>query len=113
MDGHFHGAERLTIQRLLAKYFSLSPEGVKEIIDTVQNNTNGPNNVFSASQVINKALDYEERISIMEMIWEVILADGRIDDFEANLARRIAGLIHVKDQDSGAAKKRVLSRVNA
>ena len=52
-----------------------------------------------------------ERIDLMEMLWEVVYADGRLDEYEANLLRRIAGLIHVGDGDSGAARKRVLARL--
>ena len=45
------------------------------------------------------------------MMWDVACADGVIHDFEANLVRRVAGLIHVSDRDSGAARKRALVRM--
>jgi uncharacterized tellurite resistance protein B-like protein len=41
------------------------------------------------------------------MLWEVAYADGNVDDYEANLVRRVAGLLYVPDRDSGAARKRV------
>jgi len=39
------------------------------------------------------------------MLWEVVYADGELDDFESNLLRRLSGLLYVSDQDSGRAKK--------
>jgi uncharacterized tellurite resistance protein B-like protein len=45
------------------------------------------------------------------MLWQVVYADGRLDDYEANLMRRISGLIHVPDRDSGEARKRALARL--
>ena len=48
---------------------------------------------------------------MIEMLWDVACADGVIHDFEANLVRRVAGLIHVSDRDSGAARKRALARM--
>jgi uncharacterized tellurite resistance protein B-like protein len=48
---------------------------------------------------------------MIEMLWEVVYADGRLDDYEANLMRRIAGLIYVSDGESGSARKRVLDRL--
>jgi len=48
---------------------------------------------------------------MMEMLWEVAYADGRLHEYEASLARQVAGLIHVSDRDNGAARKRVLARL--
>jgi len=45
------------------------------------------------------------------MAWEVAYADGELHDFEANLLRRLAGLLYIEDRDSGMARKRVLDRL--
>lgn len=60
--------------------------------------------------MIKDRFDEKERIRLVEMLWEVVYADGQAHDYEANLLRRIAGLIYVADRDSGAARKRVLAR---
>ena len=41
------------------------------------------------------------------MLWEVVYADGEVHHYESNLIRRVAGLLHVSDRDSGSARKRV------
>ena len=41
------------------------------------------------------------------------MADGELHHFEANLMRRLAGLLQVPDRDSGAARKRVLKRLDS
>ena len=46
------------------------------------------------------------------MLWEVILADNEIHDFESNLLRRLAGLLYISDIECGNAKKRANSKVN-
>ena len=48
---------------------------------------------------------------MIEMLWEVAYADGVLSKYEANLVRRIAGLIYVSDRDSGIARKRVMARL--
>jgi len=53
----------------------------------------------------------EDRVRILEMVWAVAYADGSLHDFEASLARRVAGLLHVSDRDSGAARKRARARL--
>jgi uncharacterized tellurite resistance protein B-like protein len=53
----------------------------------------------------------EERVAIIEMLWEVVYADGTLHEYEASLLRRVCGLIYVTDQDSGTARKRVLEKM--
>jgi len=48
---------------------------------------------------------------LMEMLWEVVFADGEEHAFETNLMRRLAGLLYVTDQESGAARRRVRTRL--
>ena len=46
---------------------------------------------------------------MIEMLWHVVYVDGKIHDHEANLLRRVAGLLYVSDRESGEARKRVVS----
>ncbi len=46
------------------------------------------------------------KIMLIELLWQIVLADGVVDDYEANLMRRVAGLIHVTDQQAGQARKK-------
>ena len=111
MDGSFDEAERDAIAHLLAERFELSEDEVADVIATAEAVENHGNLVFSATQAVRDGLDYEGRVGLMEMLWEVAYADGEIHDWEANLARRVAGLIHVQDKDSGIARKRVRERL--
>jgi uncharacterized tellurite resistance protein B-like protein len=45
------------------------------------------------------------------MLWEVVYADGVEHPYESSLMRRVTGLLHVSDQQSGAARQRVLERL--
>ena len=53
-------------------------------------------------------MDHDERISVVEMLWKIILADGEIDQYETNLISRICGLLHITGAESSEAKKRAL-----
>lgn len=111
MDGAFDETERHTIAHLLAARFGLSEDEVADVIDTAEASENHGNLVFSATRAVRDGLDYDGRVELMEMLWEVAYADGEIHDWEANLARRVAGLIHVEDRDSGLARRRVRERL--
>jgi len=55
--------------------------------------------------------DYEERLGVLEMVWMVVLADGRLDHIEAQLMRRLAGLLFVSDVDSALAARKAKSNL--
>lgn len=111
MDGSFDQSERDAIARLLEARFGLSASDIVQVIETAERDENPSNGVFAATRAVRDGLDYEGRVGVMEMLWEVAYADGVLDDWEANLARRVAGLIHVEDRDSGIARKRVRERL--
>jgi uncharacterized tellurite resistance protein B-like protein len=60
---------------------------------------------------IKDGFEPAERVELIEMLWEVVYADGQLHDYEASLLRRIAGLLYVSDRNSGEARKRVLARL--
>ena len=63
------------------------------------------------TRAVNDGFAPEDRIQVIEMLWEVVYADGELHDYEASLLRRITGLLYVSDRDSGEARKRVLARL--
>ena len=56
-------------------------------------------------------MNHEARIEVIQMMWGVILADGVIDDFEANLMRRMNGLLYVSGVESATAKENAMSQL--
>ena len=48
----------------------------------------------------------------MEMLWEVVFADGEEDSYESNLMRRIAGLLYISDKESGDIRKKIMHDLN-
>jgi uncharacterized tellurite resistance protein B-like protein len=111
MDEAFSPPERAAILRLLRERFALSESQAAELMGIAERRAEQSQQIFPLTQIVEESFSPAERIDLMEMLWEVVYADGRLDEYEANLLRRIAGLIHVGDGDSGAARKRVLSRL--
>jgi len=110
-DGHFDAREQTQILKLLRSRFSLTEEEATALFERAREWVDNPNNLHRFTKTAKDTLPHEERIELIEMLWEVVYADGKLDDFEANLLRRIGGLLYVSDQERGAARKRVLSRL--
>jgi uncharacterized tellurite resistance protein B-like protein len=68
--------------------------------------------LYSFTRPLKDRLQPEERVRIIEMLWEVACADGKIDSYESGLVRRVAGLLFVPDKESGEARQRVLARLD-
>ena len=62
--------------------------------------------IWSKTNDIRKELDYDERLNILGLMWEIVLVDDILDVFEAQLMRRVSGLLYISDVDSGNSKKR-------
>ncbi|WP_439816086.1 TerB family tellurite resistance protein [Zavarzinia sp. CC-PAN008] len=113
IDNGFDAVERQTILDLLRRRFDLDGAEAEGLLQQAWTLQQGSTQVLRFTQAIKDALDEQERIGVLEQVWEVILADGRVDDLEANLMRRLAGLVYVTDRDSGDARKRAEARMAA
>ena len=111
MDEDYAEVERRRIVELLGRHFELSPEAAAALLTAGERRLAKSVDLYGLVRVINDRYGPEERLQIIEMLWEVAYADGTLDDHESSLLRRIAGLLYVTDQQSGAARKRVLNRL--
>lgn len=111
IDGAFEDSERISISSLLKKRFGLSDAECVTLIEEADQAVQGTGQLYSFTRVVKDRFDEGERIEMIEMLWEVVFADGNIDHFEANLIQRVAGLIFVSDRDRGLARKRVMARL--
>ena len=91
--------------------FGLNNEESETLVNETQSVMEQTGDLYSFTRVIKNRFDQQERIQMIEMLWEVAFADGNVDYYESNLISRIAGLIYVNDIDRGEAKKRVMARL--
>jgi len=112
MDDDFGSDEHAVIGRLLRERFSLNAADADRLLGAADRASADSVELFAFTSKIKDAFDESERVQMIEMLWEVVYADGRVDDHEANLLRRVAGLLYVSDRDNGDARKRVLDRAS-
>jgi uncharacterized tellurite resistance protein B-like protein len=110
-DGTFDDDERAQVKDVLVHLFSLAEQDLDKIIADAEQNVAEANQLYGFARTVKDNLDYESRVELMQMLWEVVFSDGQLDDFEANLVRRVSGLLYVTDQDSGRARKAALEQL--
>jgi uncharacterized tellurite resistance protein B-like protein len=110
-DDVFNADEQSAIKRLLAGHFDLSESDTQDLFDVAEAASASSGQLFGFTNKIVKELDEDDRVHIIEMLWEVAYADGVLDAHEDAMIRRVAGLVYVSDFERGAARRRVLERL--
>ena len=105
-DAEIDGLEWETLKDTLQQTFSLDDNSLQELISLGQASVKDSTDLYQFTQLINKHYEYSDKFSLLECMWRVAHADGRIDRFEEHLIRKIAGLIHVAHSDFIRAKQK-------
>ena len=111
MDNEFDAQEREVIARLLGRRFELAPERTEALIADAEAVVDDNAELYRLTRTLKDAFEHDDRVALMQMLWEVAYADGELHSFEANMMRRLAGLIYVSDRESGEARKRARARL--
>ena len=107
IDGTMTDAERDKLRAVLKSRFALDDAATDELIDAGTLAENEAVDLYHFTSLINRSLDEQGRLGIVEMMWEIVFADGRVNEFEDNLMWRAADLLGVSSRDRIALRQRV------
>ena len=110
-DSQIDASELKKIKLSLINIFSEDPKEVNLVLEKAVENKNNSKSLHHYTSFINKNFDDSKKILLIETLWEIVLSDGEVHDFESNLIRRLAGLLYISDINSGNAKKRALDKI--
>ena len=113
VDAEFDTQERARIEWLCEHRFELANDEAHALIEVAEREVDESVQLLGYTRTIKDGFSYDERVHLMEMLWEVVYADEIVDHLETQLMRRVAGLIYVDDRDSGIARSRVRARLEA
>lgn len=106
MDDHFDQAEQDVLMKQIKSRFKLSDLETTQLIDLASAELKNSTDYFQFTSLINQHFQYEDKLHIIESLWEVAYADNSLDIDEEYLVRKISELIYVTHQDFIAAKLR-------
>jgi len=110
IDGHIAQQEVNKISKVLIDIFHEEPSAVEVELKQCLTEVEEGKSLHSFTSQINQSFSNEKKIILLEILWEIILEDGKLHDFESNLLRRLAGLLYISDVQCGNAKKRALKK---
>ena len=106
-DDLYEDSEKARIDRITAARYGISPfEATKLRADAEVLESEAPDTV-RFTDAIKDAVPYEDRVGVIEALWQVALADGERDAEEDALLRMVARFLGINDRDSALARQRV------
>ena len=110
IDGNMSDAERQKLHAVIQRLFALSEAETDTLISEATEAEHEAIDLYHFTTVINRSLDENARLRIIEMMWEIVYADGRVSEFESNLIWRAADLLGISSRDRIELGRQVASQ---
>ncbi len=108
IDGEFSESERKSILAILKKDYQLSDEYAEQLVKVSKEELQGSVDLWRFTNLINQNYSIEEKIRIIEMVWEIAYTDGKLDKYEDYLTHKLARLLHLTHKQLIEAKLKVI-----
>lgn len=106
-DGDYAPAEKANIDRIIAARYDLDNTEATVLRGDAETLESEAPDTVRFTRAIKAAVAYEDRVAVIEAMWQVVLADDIRDDHEDALLRLVSSLLGVNDRDSALARQRV------
>ena len=106
-DDSFDESELIKIKDILRRNKAYSDDKqIDDIIDKALDDTSNSVEMYSLTKEIRDTFDHEQILELFQFMWEIILVDNEVDDFETGLIRKVSGLFHITGKESSLAKEK-------
>jgi uncharacterized tellurite resistance protein B-like protein len=110
IDGNMSTLERDQLHTLIKRQFRLDEATADKLVAEAAKAEHESIDLYHFTSLINRSLDEDGRRRVVEMMWEIIYADGHVTEFERNLIWRVADLLGVSPRERIGLGQRVASR---
>jgi uncharacterized tellurite resistance protein B-like protein len=103
-------AEKRKLHSLIESRFKLDPGKADHLIEQATRAEGEAVDLYHFTSVIMRSVNEEGRLRIIEMMWELVYADGQVSEFEDNVVWRAADLLAVASRDRLELKHKVAAQ---
>jgi uncharacterized tellurite resistance protein B-like protein len=111
IDGEASEPERNKLHTVIKQRFNLSDAATTELIEKATAAEQEAVDLYHFTHLLNRALDEEGRAKVIEMMWEIVYADGTRDELEDNLLWRAADLLGVPPRERIELRQRIAEKI--
>lgn len=108
-DFEVHPEELDAVSEAIHSAFNLSDRDTQELLRMAETEVDHAVSLHEFTSTLTTELDAQQRRYVIELLWRVAYADGRLDKYEDHFVRKIADLLHVRHSEFMKAKHRVLT----
>lgn len=111
-DHHVAPEEELKIREIMERYFSIGHEEFQRIKDEAEAIHLDSSGMFQITRDVRKHLSRDERLTLLDELWEIAHADGIIDAHENSILSRLSDLLGLEHSEFIDSKLRVAKKLN-
>jgi uncharacterized tellurite resistance protein B-like protein len=109
IDGEFNDSERQGIISIFKNKYDLTDDEISALIEASEEELERSIDLWQFTKQINKNYTPDEKIGIIEIIWQVAYADGRLDKHEDYLIHKLSAILNISHKHLIDAKLKVLN----
>jgi uncharacterized tellurite resistance protein B-like protein len=107
IDGAISDLERERLHAVIKRWFDLDEAATDELVRKATEIEDKSIDLYHFTSLLGRTLDEDGRRRVIEMMWEIVYADGRVSEFEDNLIWRAADLLGVSTRERVELRQRV------
>jgi uncharacterized tellurite resistance protein B-like protein len=110
IDGVVSDIERERLHAVIKRWFELDDAATDELLSAATTAEQESIDLYHFTSLLGRSLDEEGRLRVIEMMWEIAFADGRVTEFEDNLIWRAADLLGVSTRERVELRQRLAAQ---
>lgn len=108
VDDERHDEEIAMLKQVVSERFHLSADKAEAVIKQAESALSESTDFYRFTSAINSEFEHDEKIELIESLWQLAYADEHIHELEQHVIRKLASLLHVSHKDFIATKLRVV-----
>ena len=92
-------SEKTRLRQLLERQFSLSAAELDALMDEAEADADRLVSIQHITRLLNEHYDHAMKLRVVEMMWQLVYADGDKDHYEEHLIRQVADLLYISHSE--------------
>lgn len=112
-DGIVYDEEKDRLRHILETRYELTNADAEQLLNEAGKADSEAIDLYKFTSILKRQLEHEERLALIENLWEMVYADGEIHELEDNVVWRIAELLAIDKRDRMELKRKVRDKLQA
>ncbi len=108
MDGEVWPEQRTAVETAVLEHFELDKGEAAELLELAEAERTESTDYHQFTSLINRVYTAEQKLSLIELLWQIAYANESLHKYEEYLVRKLANLLHVPHRMFVAAKLKTI-----